>query len=260
MLADFIPLALRPGCPILSQPSPFVINPNLDKTAIAAALASQRRVQIRNFLSNEKASDLYRCLSQEIEWNTIFSDGDEKVHAMHPTQVTAMNNKQKEWLAEFVTQKARHDFQFIYHNYPVWDLWKKNISPDHELKRFVEFLNDEPFLSFIRSISGIASIGQADAQGTLFKPQHFLTRHTDRDHSYKGRRMAYVMNMTPRWRAEWGGILEFLDADGNVEAGFTPSFNVLNLFYVPCWHHVSYVAPFADGGRYSITGWLRDPT
>ena len=41
--------------------------------------------------------------------------------------------------------------------------------------------------------------------------------------------------------------------DGNVEGGFVPTFNALNMFEVPQDHAVSYVAPFAPGIRYSIT-------
>ena len=66
-----------------------------------------------------------------------------------------------------------------------------------------------------------------------------------------------MLNLTPAWRAEWGGVLEFLDADGHVAEGYVPSFNALNLFAVPQLHHVSHIAPFARGPRLSITGWLR---
>jgi SM-20-related protein len=65
------------------------------------------------------------------------------------------------------------------------------------------------------------------------------------------------LNLTHQWRADWGGILNFLDADGHVAEGYVPAFNALNLFRVPQRHNVSYVAPFAMNGRYSITGWLR---
>ena len=78
---------------------------------------------------------------------------------------------------------------------------------------------------------------------------------------YKGeianRLAAYVLSLTPRWRAEWGGLLEFIGADGHIAAGYVPNFNSLRLFRVPINHHVSCVAPFAMAGRYSITGWLR---
>ena len=63
--------------------------------------------------------------------------------------------------------------------------------------------------------------------------------------------------MTPDWREDWGGHLNFFDGAGNIEQGFKPAFNVLNIFAVPAAHSVGLVAPFAARHRYSITGWLR---
>lgn len=239
---------------------PIHLSKDLDRDAIRDTLRQHRRVQVKDVFPDAVADRLFQCLSKEVEWNTIFSDGDEKVHAMHPIQVSAMTSSQSQWLTDYINNKARYDYQFIYHNYPIWDLLHKKIAPDLYVFKFVEFFNSPEFLDFIRYISEVPSIGMADSQATLFKPGHFLSRHTDRDHTYKGRRMAYVLNMTPEWRTEWGGILEFLDDAGKVIEGFVPCFNTLNLFHVPIWHHVSYVAPFAAGGRYGLTGWLRDKT
>ncbi len=75
----------------------------------------------------------------------------------------------------------------------------------------------------------------------------------------KQRRAAYVLSLTPEWRAEWGGVLEFLDADGHIAEGYVPCFNALNVFLVPQLHHVSCVAAFAAAPRLSLTGWLRAP-
>jgi len=56
----------------------------------------------------------------------------------------------------------------------------------------------------------------------------------------------------------WGGILQFIAEDGHLAEGYAPSFNALNLFNVPQLHAVSYVAPFAQAGRFSVNGWLRE--
>ncbi|MNL50034.1 hypothetical protein D3C87_1730150 [compost metagenome] len=69
-----------------------------------------------------------------------------------------------------------------------------------------------------------------------------------------------MLNLTPRWRAEWGGQLQFLDADGDVSESLIPAFDALNVFRVPQSHAVSVVAPFAGAPRYSITGWWRSQT
>ena len=67
---------------------------------------------------------------------------------------------------------------------------------------------------------------------------------------------AYTLNLCPQWRAEWGGMLCFPGEDGRTE-DFLPGWNTFNLFRVPQFHFVSFVAPYASAGRYSITGWMR---
>lgn len=73
----------------------------------------------------------------------------------------------------------------------------------------------------------------------------------------KKRIAAYVLNLTHDWSVEWGGILNFLDEDGHIAEGYVPRFNALNVFDVGVPHFVSYVAPYAQAPRLSITGWLR---
>ena len=54
-----------------------------------------------------------------------------------------------------------------------------------------------------------------------------------------------------------GGLLLFYDSRGNVVRGYTPGFNMLNIFKVPQPHSVSWVTPLAANPRYAVTGWLR---
>ncbi len=66
------------------------------------------------------------------------------------------------------------------------------------------------------------------------------------------------MNFSKDWREDWGGYLQFFDKEGNIEEGFKPRFNCLNLFKTPMDHAVSYVPPFCGGKRLGVTGWFRD--
>lgn len=108
----------------------------------------------------------------------------------------------------------------------------------------------------MRALTGDPTCAFCDDQATRCLPGHFLTRHDDArgDH---GRLFAYVLNLTPGWRSDWGGQLQFIGEDGHVTEPFTPAFNALNIFRVPQDHAVSVVAPFAGGARLSITGWVR---
>lgn len=120
----------------------------------------------------------------------------------------------------------------------------------------VGFLNSEPMLQLVRDVTGEPRIAFADAQLTRFRRGHFLTEHDDTAEG-KNRYCAYVLNLTRRWSVDWGGLLMFHGADGNVEEAYTPAFNVLNLLKVPQLHSVSQVASAARASRLSVTGWYR---
>ena len=65
-----------------------------------------------------------------------------------------------------------------------------------------------------------------------------------------------MINLSRHWRADWGGLLHFVDAAGSVSEPFLPRWNALSLFRVPTEHMVSTVEPWADEERYAITGWM----
>lgn len=91
---------------------------------------------------------------------------------------------------------------------------------------------------------------------TRYRRGHFLTLHDDLAEG-KHRLAAYVLGLTPDWQADYGGQLQFLDHDGNVEEASIPGFNVLSVFKVPSLHQVTPVAAHVPHARLSITGWLR---
>lgn len=231
------------------------LNPELDREACRESFGRDRRVHIRDVLAYESAQRILECLESEVTWNLVFNEGL-KHHDLRPNQLAAMSPKQEATIMAHVNQGARDGFQYLYHSYPMYDSYRDGNDPGHYLHTVHEFINSEPMLDFVRAVTGFDDIAYADSQATLYGPGHFLTRHND-DVEGKSRRCAYIFNFTPRWRPDWGGLLEFVDADGHVSGGLVPSFNALNLLAVPFDHYVSYVAPYAGGKRYSITGWFR---
>lgn len=125
------------------------------------------------------------------------------------------------------------------------------------LHQYLDFMNRDEMLGFMRRLSGIGEIIRSDAQATCYRAGHFLSVHDDAA-NYQPRRLAYVFGFTWGWQPDWGGYLLFLDKDGDLQAGLLPRFNVLNVFAVPQYHAVSMVNPAASAARYSITGWFLD--
>ena len=123
------------------------------------------------------------------------------------------------------------------------------------LHRLLEFLNCPDYLAFARALTGDARVRRMNAQATRYRGGHFLKLHDDFN-AEEGRLYAYVINLTHEWKADWGGLLQFLDAEGRVIDTLMPRWNSLSIFRVPAPHVVSLVAPWAEGERLAVTGWM----
>jgi Rps23 Pro-64 3,4-dihydroxylase Tpa1-like proline 4-hydroxylase len=243
------------------EPIPlFEVNPALDRKALAAKFARERRIQVRDVLTERTAREIRRILSDETPWGISWQAGSaSRPQHLRPQQLAQMSPQQRANMSESLGRAISTDeYAFLYAAYPMVDSVLEKWDPGNPLDLILEHINDEPFLELLRDVSGIPELVKADGQATLYQPGHFLSQHSD-SHKDEGWRVAYVLNFTKGdWRPDWGGYLLFYDEDGNVISGYRPRFNSLNMFAVPQWHSVTYVAPFAPVGRYAITGWARD--
>ena len=240
------------------QSIPVELTAGLDLRAIAQTYARASRVHIAPILSRAAADEAYRCLASRIPWRLNTNEGDRAV-SLAAEAFEQLPERERGRYTEAVYARAAQGFQYLFYSFPLSDFHEEKQAEFLPLyaMRVHEFLNSAPFLDFTRAVTGVRSINYVDSQATLYKPGHFLTLHDD-DVREKNRVAAYVLNLTPRWSPDWGGILQFIDRDGHIAEGYTPAFNALNLFRVPQLHSVSCVAPYAQAGRYSITGWLRE--
>jgi Rps23 Pro-64 3,4-dihydroxylase Tpa1-like proline 4-hydroxylase len=232
------------------------LDARLDRALIARVYRQVGRVHVPDVFPAEVATRVHAALAHETPWQLSLANRGTNA-GLDLATWDGLSAEQQAELARLVHDGAAHGFSYLFRNFPLDDQRAAGRHLDHYLMRVLEFLNSPAFLTFAREITGAPGIRRLDAQATLYLPGHFLTRHDDHDPP-KRRVAAYVLNLTPEWRADWGGILQFLDADGHVSEGYVPAFNALNVFRVPQPHAVSYVAPFARAGRYSITGWMRE--
>ena len=96
-------------------------------------------------------------------------------------------------------------------------------------------------------------------QLTRYRAGHFLTAHDDWAEGLN-RVAAYVFNLSADWNVDFGGLLQFIDANGHVQQAYTPRFNSLSLFKVPQLHSVSVVPAYVNRARFALTGWARSGT
>lgn len=223
------------------------------RATIRERLARSGRAQVDGVLVEADALALHQAATQ-VEYNVVTRR--ESGHVDLPAAwLASLTPQQKTGLGQTVQASARDDFQDLYDNHPIYDLAEAGRAAPI-WGELVAFLNGEVFLALMRDLTGESRITQADAQLTRFRTGHFLTEHDDHAEG-KNRFFAYVLNLTPAWRIEWGGLLAFHGKDGNVSEAFTPRFNTLNLLKVPAPHSVTQVALSAGAERISVTGWLR---
>lgn len=225
---------------------------NLD--ACKQQLQGIGRLQLKRVLSPQGA-ELVRKAAELAPFRLSVNSGAKSLD-LTLDELDNLSGQQLAQMTALVHAGARKGFQYCFDTYRLSDevdTGKLQAGPLFDLYRE---LNSEPMLNVFRQLSDEPAIEFCDAQVTRYRPGHFLTEHDD-DVVGKGRVLAFVLNLTVKWRSDWGGLLLFHGADGVVNGGFGPTFNALNVFKVPQSHSVSLVAPFADGCRYSVTGWAR---
>jgi Rps23 Pro-64 3,4-dihydroxylase Tpa1-like proline 4-hydroxylase len=233
---------------------PFEINPRLDTTRLRTAFARQGRLHIADFLADDGAQRLSARLAGERDWTFVINRGNTHFE-LTPEQSKRMPGAAHQALMRDIMAEARDGFQLAYDVLNITRKGRVPLTDDPVLVGVYALLNSAAFLDLIDKITGVRG-EWSDATCTRYRPGHFCEMHDDKADD-GDRLIAFVLNVTPRWRVDWGGVLQFIDKDDHVSEGYTPAFNALNIFRVPQQHAVSIVAPFAGGDRLSVTGWVR---
>ncbi|NMN03519.1 MULTISPECIES: 2OG-Fe(II) oxygenase family protein [unclassified Novosphingobium] len=223
--------------------------------AATATLAASGHVRLAPVLPAATADALHRWMSEEAAFSRVLNQGD-KVWDLDAKARAALDPQRQAALLDAVHAQARDGFQFLFDSLRVSDDPAERAARNWPVDRLVSAFNTPPWLDLFRTLTGEPAIRLVDGQATRYLPGHFLTCHDD-NVAGKNRVAAYVLNLTPQWRVEWGGLLMFHDDAGDVQRALAPRHNALHLFRVPQRHSVSQVTPFAGAPRLAITGWLR---
>jgi SM-20-related protein len=232
------------------------IDPTLDPASLAGAFARHGRIHVPGFLVEGAARRLHQALVEERLWMCATQGGGVNVD-IPVEHLDTLTPEQAARFIQLAHSEACTGFHYMFDNLRISDAAARGQPLSPALRDGYAFLNSPAFLRFVAAVTRDDRPNFVDAQATRFEPGHYLNQHDDAKPA-AGRLYAYVLNLCPGWRADWGGLLTFLDEDGHVAEAYTPAWNALNLFRVPTQHAVTCVAPFAGGSRLSITGWIRD--
>lgn len=232
-----------------------MIRTDIDIDQARTRIARDGRVQIERFLQPDAAELIHGCLDRDVPWSLALCDAG-GMRTLPQEAYAAMDEAARTRLFADLAASARGgQYRFAYDSYMMPRAYLEGRDPGLLLHRVLEFLNSPDYLQFMRLLTGEPRIMRIDAQATRYRSGQFLRTHND-EHSGEGRLFAYVINLTRRWQADWGGLLQFVDAGEAVFDTFMPKWNSLSLFRVPVRHTVSTVAPWAEEPRYAITGWM----
>lgn len=231
------------------------IDPGLKGRDIRPAFKAFNRVHIPGFLTADSAAEVHQALAHENLWVRSTISGGKNADIPVETLEALTPDQYRDFMAVAHAEVPR-GLHFMFDTVRIsTDI--ENGRPVRPVYRALhDLLNSDAFLGFVREMTGDDRPRYVDSQATRFQPGHYLNQHNDA-HDRRERLYAYVLSLTPRWQADWGGLLAFIDDDGHVPEAYTPKFNALNLFAVPFEHAVTYVAPFAGADRLSVTGWIR---
>lgn len=236
----------------------LVLNPALDRAALAAIFARDGRVQIRDVLTAQSAAAVLELLRNQTPWGLSWQAGDDGPHKLRQPAAAALTGADWQQIyGKLGAAQAQGAFAFIYAQYQAYDAHRDGWSAGPRHDRLVTDLNSPEILGMVRDVTALPQISWADIQATMFGPQQFLSLH--QDISDQGWLVAYVFSFAAlEWSPDWGGYLNFYDDDGDIVHGYRPRFNSLNMFRVPRDHSVSFVPGFAPAARFALTGWFRD--
>ena len=244
---------MSPFRPVAGLPE-LLLNPRLQPAAYRPIFARFGRLHVPDFLRPEHARALHARIAKLSSWYRSVHMETQDID-VPVTEWEELSPAEQVAVEQSIHERAGRGFQYVFDSVR---LRKEALDVRREptLAAAMRLVNSEGFLRFVKTLTGDERAVCADAMITRYLPGHFLTAHDDE--AEEGARLyAYVLSLTPGWRADWGGLLLFLDDLDHVEEGYVPAFNALNIFRVPQRHAVSFVTPFAQGPRLSVTGWIR---
>ena len=237
------------------QPPALRLNGTLRPDAWRAAFVAHRRLHVPEILTPRSARELHQTLVDAKDWvRCIHLAADQDVD-ITMAELDAMAESDRVALEHSLVDSSTDHIKYVFDKIRISSQLEAGGGVASPMRAVHDFVNAPAFLDFFRRLTGDTRIARADVMATRYLSGHFASAHADELPNAK-RLYAYVLNLTPDWRVDQGGVLLFLDDDGHVAEGYVPRFNALNVFAVPQTHAVSVVSRLATAPRHSVTGWI----
>lgn len=234
---------------------PLRLNSGLQPLVYRPIFHAHGRLHVPDILDPASAQALHATVAVADDWTRSIHIGAGADYDIPVADLDALSAEERAGFERSLADSSSDNLQYMFDTVRISARLKDGRSVADPLRVVHDFLNGPDFMRFVVEMTGDDRLAFADVMATRYLPGHFLTAHGD-EHPEEKRLYAYVLNLTPIWRADWGGVLMFLDEDGHVAEGYVPAFNALNIFSVPQTHAVSMVSRLARAPRLSVTGWI----
>ena len=126
------------------------------------------------------------------------------------------------------------------------------LSKNRVLKGFREHLRTTEFVNLLEQLTGEKLSRKIDISGFIYDDTDHLLPHDDK---LEGRKIAFVINLSKKWKAKYGGQLDFFKGK-KIAKSLVPEWNSFVIFTVKpgkTFHQVREV--LVDKKRLSLAGW-----
>lgn len=203
-------------------------------------------VVIDDVLEPADADALSNRLDVIDQWDFAFNTAEGPC-CLDAQRIAAQTPAQRQAMMAELSRQAQQGFSMAYQ--------RRDVVPGPPADApLADWLNGPELVDFIKTLSGDPTLVRVDGHLSQYTAGSYLSPHDD-TYVGKQRRFAYVLGLTREWRADWGGLLHFVNEDGHITATRIPGYNTLTVFSVPQMHFVSQVASYAPARRLTVTGW-----
>lgn len=234
---------------------PLRLNPAHRPGTYRNVFRAHGRLHLPNVLTADAAAAVHGALVSAQDWTRSIHVEEGRDLDILVRDLEALPPDERREFERGLADSSTDSLQYMFDTVRLSAELKAGRPVSLPLQAVHDFLNGRAFLDFVAELTDDDRPAFADVMATRYLPGHFLTAHGDENPAER-RLYAYVLNMTPAWRADWGGVLMFLDEDGHVAEGYVPAYNALNIFAVPQLHAVSMVTRLARAPRLCVTGWI----
>jgi hypothetical protein len=222
----------------------YALNDGLDIKALAKEFKKSGRVQVKNALEENSADALSEVIEKMAIWRLHFLDRNTE-RVMSAEEVGLLTKRREKELMERLYLQARDGFQYIRYECPTDDI--PNAKDPKALVDADVFFRSDDFRDLLRAVSGQKE-GEMEGVQARWLNRDKLMADTARATNLPQCKLYFSMDVTRKWRPNWGGVLGFLDDDGEIETSWSPAFNRLNIYAGSSRHSISYVAHLRPPG------------